>query len=150
MCHYHVWHSVGSMKILFRVGVHKYLTEYYLLCVHVFIMFCWGAFSLYALILLWQKMAVNLHAAHKKTDSRAAHKAILECFLISCITRIVTRVQCTNNSSQAVHKSWLTCSPFRVTRVFWLETQQKLKNTRVFTACKCQLRHDLYCSTNYS
>ena len=46
--------------------------------------FIWGAFLLYALILLWQKMAVNLHAAHKKTDLHAAHKALLACFLLSC------------------------------------------------------------------
>ena len=38
-----------------------------------FIMFYWGAFSLDALILLWQKTAVNLHAAHKKTDSCASY-----------------------------------------------------------------------------
>ena len=41
-------------------------------------MFWLGAFLLYFLILLWQKLAVNLHAAHRKTDScasycRAAH-----------------------------------------------------------------------------
>ena len=49
-----------------------------------FITFCWGAFSLYALILLWQKTAVTLHAAHKKTDLRAAHEALLVCFLLFC------------------------------------------------------------------
>ena len=48
---------------------------------------------MYALILLWQKMAVNLHATHKKTDLCAAHEALLPCFLLSCITRIITCVQ---------------------------------------------------------
>ena len=38
------------------------------------------------------------------------------------------------------------CSPFRETCVFWLGTWQKLKNTRVFTSCECQLRFELYCS----
>ena len=36
-----------------------------------FIMFSLHAISLYALILIWQRMAVNLRAAHKKTDSHA-------------------------------------------------------------------------------
>ena len=108
-----------------------------------FIMFCWGSFSLYALILLLQKMAVNLHAAHKKTDSHAAHEALLTCFLLSCSTWIITRVQCAKNSLRAVHESWLVCSPFHITHVFWLESWQKLKNTRVFTSHECQLRHEL-------
>ena len=36
LCHYRVWHSVGSMKTSSKVLVCKYLTEYYFLCVHVF------------------------------------------------------------------------------------------------------------------
>ena len=94
------------------VYVIKWLTEYYFLRVHVFYHVLLGAFLLYALILLWQQMAVNLHAAHKKTDSRAAHeallaayKALLACFLLSCSTQIITHVQRTKNSSRAVHKS---------------------------------------------
>ena len=95
-----------------------------------FVIFCWGTFSLYALVLLWQKTAVNLHAAHKKTDSRAAHKALLACFLLSCITWIITRVQRTENSSCVVHESWLACSPFYVIRVFCLSHD---KNWRTHT-----------------
>ena len=100
-----------------------------------------GAFSLYALILPWQKTAVNLNAAHKKTDSCA----LLTCFLISCITQIITHMQHTKNSSHAIHGSWLACNLFCITRVFWLETRQKLKNTCMFTTCECQLRCELYC-----
>ena len=102
LCHYYVWHSVSLSS---RVGIHKYLTEYNFLRVHTFYHVLLGAFSLYALILLWQKMAINLHAAHKKTDSRVAHEVLLACFLPSCITQIITRMQCTKNSSCAVHKS---------------------------------------------
>ena len=108
-------------------GVHKYLTEYYFLCVHMFYHVLLGAFLLYALILFWQKTAVNFYAAHKKTDLRAVHEALLTCFLLSCITRIITRVQCTKNSMRAVHKSWLACSPFRVPHVFWFKSQQKIE-----------------------
>ena len=104
-----------------------------------FITFCWGHFSLYALILLWQRTAVNLHVAHKKTDWHAAHEALLACFLLSCITNNYSYTA-HKNSSCAVHESLLACSPFRITLVFWLETRQKLKNTRVFTAHECKLR----------
>ena len=81
------------MKMSSTVGVRKYLTEYYFLRVHTFYYVLWSAFSLYALIPLWQKTAVNLHTAHKKTDLCAAHEALLVCFLLLCITRIITHVQ---------------------------------------------------------
>ena len=113
-------------------------------CVHAFYHVLLGCFSLYALILLWQKTAVNFHAAHKKTDLRAAHEALLTCFLLLCITWIITRVQCTKNSSRAVHENCLACSLFCVTRVFRFKSQQKLKNTHVFTTHDCQLRYELY------
>ena len=50
---------------------------------HVFCL-CAIKFSLYALILFWQRMVVNLYAAHKKTDSHAfychaAHKVWFMC-----------------------------------------------------------------------
>ena len=66
------------------------LTEYYYFRVHAFYHVLQGTFSLYALILLWQKTVVNLHAVHKKTDSRAAHDALLACFLLLCITQIIS------------------------------------------------------------
>ena len=115
-----------------RKGVHKYLTKYYFLCVYAFYHVLLGCFLLYALILLWQNMAVNLHAAHKKAYSHAAHEALLACFLLSCITRItrvqrtkIARVQYTKVDSCAAHfvshvcfdlshdKKWRThaCSP---------------------------------------
>ena len=60
------------------------MQEYHFLRVHAFYHVCWGAFSLYALILFWKKMAVNLHAAHKKTDLHASHEVLLVCVLLSC------------------------------------------------------------------
>ena len=39
-------------------------------------------------------MAVDLYPALKKTDLRAAHEALLMCFLPLCSTQIITRVQC--------------------------------------------------------
>ena len=68
-----------------------------------FITFCWAAFSLYALILLGQNTAVNLHASHKKTISRAAHEALLACFLLLCSTRKIVRVQYTKIDLHAAH-----------------------------------------------
>ena len=50
LCHYRVWRSVSSMKISSRVGVRKYLTEYYFLRVHAFYHVLLAAFMLYALI----------------------------------------------------------------------------------------------------
>ena len=91
-------------------------------------------------------MAVNLHAAHKKIELHAAHEALLACLLLSCSTGIITRMQRTKNSLCAAHESWLACSPFRVTCMFWLEPWQKLKNTCMFTTHKCQRIHKLYCS----
>ena len=125
-----------------------YLTKYYFLHVHtlIFITFCWGAFSLYTLIFLWQNLAVSLCAAHKKTELHAAHEALLACYLLSCSTQIITRVQCTKNSLRTVQESWLACSSFHVTHVFWLESWNKLKNTHMFTASECQLRCELYCN----
>ena len=123
--------------------------------------FIWGAFLLYALILLWQKMAVNLHAAHKKTDLHAAHKALLACFLLSCanyysrFTHVhlplisdyskIICVQCTKIARLQYTKVDLRAAHF-VTCVLWLKSRQKLKNTRMFTTCGCQLRCELYCT----
>ena len=60
--------------------------------------------------LCWQKMAVNLHSAHKKTDSRAAHEALLACSLPSCRTWIITSVQCTKQLDlRATHFVSHTC-----------------------------------------
>ena len=46
-------------------------------------------------------MAVNLHPAHKKSDSRAAHKALLA----------------RASYHRAVHKLLLTCSTQKITRI---------------------------------
>ena len=67
---------------------------------------------------------------------------------MTCVqhTRRVTRVQHVKSYSRAaheyhscaVHEILHVCGPLCVTR-------QKLKNTRVFSAHKCQLRNELYC-----
>ena len=94
LCHYLVWYSVSLIKMSSGVGVCKCLTEYFFLCVHtLYHVLQLGAFLLYALILLWQKAAIILHAAHKKTDLCAVHEALLTCFLPLCITQIITLVQ---------------------------------------------------------
>ena len=75
-------------------------------------------------------MAVNLHAAHKKTDLCAAHEVLLTCFLQSCSTRNRAHVLYTKVNS-------------RVTREFGLSHSTKIEHTRV-AACECQLRFELY------
>ena len=57
------------------------------LCPRVLLQFGQRTISLYRLILLWQRMAVNLCAAHKKTNLRVAHEVLLVCFLQLCMTR---------------------------------------------------------------
>ena len=106
----------------------KYLTEYYFLCVHAFYHVCQHAISLHALIILWQKMDVNLHATHKKTDLHATHKKTdLHAAhkktdshaghesLLACRTQIITRmlltiVQHTKYYSRAALEIQLACS----------------------------------------
>ena len=53
-------------------------------------------------------MAVNLHAAHKKTDSCAAHEAVLVCFLLhelflACSAQKIAHVQYTKVDLHAAH-----------------------------------------------
>ena len=48
LCHYCVWHSVSLMKMSSRVGVRKYLTEYYFLRVRAFYHVLLRAFLLHA------------------------------------------------------------------------------------------------------
>ena len=84
-------------------------------------------------------MAVNLCAAHKKTDSRAAHEVLLTCFLqlcstqrwISCSTRNIARVLYMKVNS-------------RVTREFGPSNSTKIEDRMRVAACECQLRHELY------
>ena len=86
-------------------------------------------------------MAVNLCAAHKKNNSRAAHKVILACFLQSCGTR-----------------RWISCSALnrarvlymkdnsRVTHEFGPSNTTKIQEHMRVAARKCQLRNELYLS----
>ena len=123
------------------IGVCKYMTEYYFVHVHM-ITFCWGALSFYALSRPWQKMTVNLHAAHKKTHLRAAHEALLTCFLLSCSTLIITSMQYIKISPVQYMKVDLRAVHF-MSQVFLTQNTTKLKNTSVFTTCKCQLTVDV-------
>ena len=86
--------------------------------VHILLLAC--HFIIHMFDSLWQRMAVNLRAAHKKTDSLAAHEVLLACFLLSCNTQssyvCMDCVQCMKysyiRSSRAIHESLLVCSPF--------------------------------------
>ena len=93
-------------------------------------------------------MAVNLCAAHKKTESRAAHKVLLACFLQSCSTR--RWISCSTPrwiscSAQNIARMLYTKVNSCVTREFRLSHSTKIEHTRVPTH-ECQLRHELYCT----
>ena len=88
--------------------------------------------------LLWQRMAVNTCAAHKKTNSPAtyygaAHKVWLACSVWKWIA-------CSIQSDSHAAYSMLHMS------VEWA-TWQKLKNTLVFGTHKCQLTCTVFYST---
>ena len=76
-------------------------------------------------------MAVNLCAAHKKTDSRAAHKVLLACFLQSCSSQNRARVLYLKDNS-------------RITREFSPCNSTKIQEHMRVAARKCQLRNELY------
>ena len=91
-----------------------------------FITFCWGAFLLYALILLWQKMAVNLHAAQKKTDSRADMKHYSSAFYY-----------------HATHELLLTCSARKIACMQYIKVDLRAAH---FVSHACfDSSHDKYC-----
>ena len=93
------------------IGVGKYFTEYYFLRIHVsyhVLLVCHIIVCLDSSL-----MAVNLCAAHKKNDSRAAHKVILACFLQSCSTR-----------------RWISCSAQNRARVLYMKDNSRV--TREF------------------
>ena len=142
LCHYRVWHSFSPMKMSSRVGVHKYMTEYYFLCVRMFYHVLLGCF--FVVRIPWsfsgKRRLLTCIQHTRRLESRAAHGALLTCFLLSCITQIIT----CKNSSHAVHESWLACSSFHITYVFWLQLRQKLKNTCVFTTHEWKL--DVSCT----
>ena len=80
-------------------------------------------------------MAVNLCAAHKKTDWHVAHEALLACFLQLCSTR--RWIPCTHKIELAcIHESLLSCH-MRV------RTESLEEHTRI-AARECQLRHEWY------
>ena len=68
-----------------------------------------------------------LRATHKKTDLRAAHEVLLMCYLLSCSTQSMGRVQCTKYSMCTAHKSWLMCNTLHVTCKFWLSHLTKIE-----------------------
>ena len=95
-----VWHSVGSMQChpgWIGKGICKYLTESYFLYIHLFCHTLLVYHFIVSLVLLWQRMAVNLHEAHKNTDSRAAHEVLLVCYVLNIM-------QHTKYGLRAVHE----------------------------------------------
>ena len=127
--------------------------RYYFLHIHTFYhALLVHAISVYALIIICQRMVVNLLAAYKGTNLHAAHKVLLSCITQSHTCVLLTIVQHMKHSSHAVHEIWLACSTQSLTCVqhsvshtsFEWVAQQKLKNTCVFGAHECQLSCELY------
>ena len=87
-------------------------------------------------------MAVNLCAAHKKTDSHAAHEVLLACFLQSCITQRL--ISC---STQNIACVLYTKVNSHVTCEFWLSHSTKIEEHTRVAARECRLRRELYRST---
>ena len=84
-------------------------------------------------------MVVNLCAAHKKTDSCAAHEVILTCFLQSCSTR--TWISCSaQNRAHMLYTKDNSC----VTREFGLSHLTKIEEHTCVAAHECQLKRELY------
>ena len=105
---------------------------------------CFSRFaSMPSLILLWQRMAVNLHVAHKKTDLHATHEVWPACFLLSCCMQSMAHMQCMKYSLCAPDRH--AAHSMSHANFDWV-TRQKLKNTRVFGTQKCRLRRELYCN----
>ena len=79
-------------------------------------------------------MAVNLCAAHKKTDLPAAHEVLLASFLQLCSTQLIELACSTQKITLVSH-----VSSVRVTR-------QKYKNTRVLPHASVNL--EMSCTVN--
>ena len=83
-----VWHSVGLIQCHPEWIEIEYVYVKTLQDAIVFVSCIFSCFAsvpfhyVYTSILPWQRMAVNLCGAHKKTDSHAAHKVLLACFLL--------------------------------------------------------------------
>ena len=88
-------------------------------------------------------MAVNLCAAHKKTDSRAAHEVLLACFLQSCSTH--RWISC---SAQNRARVLYTKDNSHVIREFRLSHSTKIEEHMSVVAREFQLRNELYCMYN--
>ena len=84
-------------------------------------------------------MAVNLCAAHKKTDLRAAHEVLLACFLQSCSTRRWISYRARNRARMLYTKD-----NSRVTREFGPSKTTKIQEHMCVATCECQLRNELY------
>ena len=84
-------------------------------------------------------MVVNLCAAHKKTDWRAAYKVLLACFLQLCSTR--RWILC---SAQNRTRMLYTEVNSHVTRQFGPNHSTKIQEHKHVAACECQLRREQY------
>ena len=104
----------------FGIRVCKYLTEYYFLHVHMsyyVLLACHFIVYLDSSVVKFI-MAVNLCAAYKKTDSHAAHKVLLACFLqsystqrwILCSARNIAHMLYSKVNSRITHEFGLSQS----------------------------------------
>ena len=89
-------------------------------------------------------MAVNLCAAHKKTDSWVTHEVLLTCFLQSCSTRRWISYR-TRNISHMLY----TKVNSRVTCEFRLSHSTKIEEHTSVHTLECQLRRELYRNFNF-
>ena len=84
-------------------------------------------------------MAVNLCAAHKKTDSRVQHTKYYSRASYNCAAH--------KDGSRVVHKIELTCTTRKITLVtgkFGPSNMTKVQEHTRVAAHECQLRNELY------
>ena len=99
------------------IGVHKNFTECYFLCSHFLSCFVYVPFHCKPGFSSDKGWLVNLHAAYKKTDSRAAYKILLTCITQSLTQVLLTILQHTKYGSPVVHKMWFACNTQSLTCV---------------------------------
>ena len=145
MCHFCVWHSGSVIQChpeWIGIGVHKYLTECYFLCIHTF-------YSCFA--------SVSFHCKPWFFSGKWWQLTYMQC------TGRLTHVQHVKFNSctsyyRATHEVWLVCSAQNMASVQHMKselmctlkfdwvTQQKLKNTSVFAQASINL--DVSCTVS--
>ena len=94
-----------SSRVDWNRGMYILDTMPFSACPHILNMFFLHVISLYVLVLISERMVVNSHTTHKKTDLHAAHKVLL-----MCSTQSLTHVQHMKYGSCAAHEILLACS----------------------------------------